>query len=173
MTFVSASKEFAIPKTILRDHVHGRSQVGKKAGRPTSLPKELEDEIVDKVIAGAKAGFPLTKRPFLLKVGLLAKKRNLQTQFQDNIPSEEYWRCLKRRRPDLTIRSPETCAANRMRGMNPVVVSDYFNSLEEFMAMHQLHLKPECVWNADETGVQFSPAAAKLLARRFCLDFPA
>ena len=166
MTFGAASKEFAIPKTTLRDHVHGRSQMGKKAGRPTCLPKELEDEIVDKVIQGSKAGFPLTKRQFLLKVGHLAKKRNLQTQFKDNMPSEEYWRCLKRRRPDLTIRSPETCAANRMRGMNPVVVNDYFNSLEEFMARHELHLKPECVWNADETGVQFSPAAAKIIAQR-------
>ena len=166
LTFGAASKLFAVPKTTLRDHANDRSTVGKKAGRQTTIPKEVEDDIVEKVISASKAGFPLTKRQFLLKVGLLAKKLNLKTQFKNNVPSQEYWRSLKRRRPDLSIRSPETCTTNRMRGMNQGLVDHYFRDLDQFMKRHDFENMPELVWNADETGIPFAPAASKVIAQR-------
>ena len=79
---------------------------------------EIENKMVEEVVDAANSGFPLTKRQLLIKVGLIAKKMNFKTQFKQNLPSEEYWRSLKRRHPELTIRSPEPCGTNMMQGVD-------------------------------------------------------
>lgn len=166
MSTRTAAKEFGIPRSTLKDHANGKSKVGVKAGRKRCIPEEIENATIDKVIAVAQAGFPITKRQFLVKVGLLVKKMNLKTMFKDNVPGDDYWRCVKARRPDLVIRSPEGCNTNRMRGMNEEVVNKYFDDLMYIMTSLGLQEKPECIWNADETGMQFSPIPSKVLAKR-------
>ncbi|KAK7484106.1 hypothetical protein BaRGS_00024595 [Batillaria attramentaria] len=52
---IAASKQFAVPKSTLRDHAKGSSTLGEKAGRQTSIPKEVEDEIVEKVKSASAA----------------------------------------------------------------------------------------------------------------------
>lgn len=71
----TAAKEFGVPRSTLKDHAKGKSKIGVKAGRKRCIPEEVENAVVDKVIAAAQAGFPITKRQFLIKVGLLAKKK--------------------------------------------------------------------------------------------------
>ena len=53
---------------------------------------------------------------------------------------------------------------SRMRGMNPNVVNAYFDSLETFMEEHTF--PADNIWNADETGIQFSPNASKVIAKK-------
>lgn len=159
-----AAKEFNVPRSTIMDHLSGRSQVGVKAGRKQSIPPEIENKMVDKVIQAAQSGFPLTKQQFLIKVGLLAKKMNLKTAFKNDIPGDDFWRGVKARRPDLVVRTPEACNTNRMRGMNQVVVGKYFDELEEII--RQYNILPNCIWNADETGMQFSPSPSKVLAKK-------
>ena len=76
----------------------------KKAGRACNIPPKIENTIVDKMIKAAKAGFPITKSQFLLKVGAVVKRLGIKTQFKDGLPGKDYWYGLKKRRPDITIR---------------------------------------------------------------------
>lgn len=89
---------------------------------------------------------------------------NLKTAFKNDIPGDDFWRGVKARRPDLVVRTPEACNTNRMRGMNQVVVGKYFDDLEEII--RQYNILPNCIWNADETGMQFSPSPSKVLAKK-------
>ena len=164
--FGAASKEFGIPKSTLRDHMQGRSSVEVRPGRKRSIPEELENQVVDKVIAAAQAGFPITKRQFLMKVGMLAKKMKLNTMFKNDVPGDDYWRCLKARRPDLVIRTAESCGINRMKGTTRTVVNKYFDDLEKIVTQMDLSDKPDRIWNCDETGLQFSPNPGKVLAKK-------
>ena len=96
MSIKGASKEFGVPRSTLTDHVHGRSNLAVRPGRKRSVPEEIENEIVDKAIAAAEAGFPLTKRTFLIKIGTIVKQLKLKTMFKNDTPGDDYWRCLIR-----------------------------------------------------------------------------
>lgn len=164
MSCAQAARQFSIPRKTLSDHVSGRSTLTRRAGRLRNIPEEVENAIVTKVIAAANAGFPLTKQQFLLKIGSVVAKLGLKTQFKDGIPGKDYWLQLKQRRPDLVIRTPENCGSNRLKMMTREVVDRYFNDLEQCLNTLQLHDKPSQIWNCDETGLQFSPNAAKVIA---------
>ncbi|KAL8586358.1 hypothetical protein ACOMHN_022973 [Nucella lapillus] len=68
LSFRVAAAKFGIPSTTLKDHSSGRSHICAKAGRKRSVPLAVENEIVDKAIAAAKAGCPMTKRQVLVNI---------------------------------------------------------------------------------------------------------
>ncbi|GFR73866.1 ATPase family AAA domain-containing protein 1 [Elysia marginata] len=138
----AAAQENNIPRITLHVYVHGKSSVGKRAGRAPGIPANIEDQIIQKVVFAAEAGFPITKMQLLSKVGLLVKRLNLQTQFKDGVPSNEYWRSLKKRYPQVTIRAPEACASNCLRMLNEVAVGRYFDDLGRLLDSLGLKDKP-------------------------------
>ena len=150
-TCLSASKSFGIPRKTLSDHVAGHSSLDECAARARNIPATIENAVVDKVIAAARAGFPLAKRQFLLKVGALMKSLGLKTQFKDGVPGKDYWQRIKKRHPDLVIRTPQNCASNR-----DAVINKYFDDLEKPLNELDLAQKSSHIWNWDETGLQLS-----------------
>ncbi|GFS26112.1 tigger transposable element-derived protein [Elysia marginata] len=70
----AAARENNIPRITLHDYVHGKSSVGKRAGRAPGIPADMEDQIVLKVVFAAEAGFPIIKLQLLSKVGRLPIK---------------------------------------------------------------------------------------------------
>ncbi|GFR96955.1 tigger transposable element-derived protein [Elysia marginata] len=76
----AAARENNIPRITLHDYVHGKSSVGKRAGRAPGIPADIEDQIVQKVVFAAEAGFPITKMQLLSKVGRLVKRLNHRPQ---------------------------------------------------------------------------------------------
>ena len=97
LSFGAASKEFLVLKSTLKDLFNGQSSLKIKAGRKRSIPEEVENDIVYKVIAAAAECFHLTKGQFLAKVGLVVKNLGRQTQFKNGVPADDYWRYLKKR----------------------------------------------------------------------------
>ncbi|GFR59260.1 jerky protein [Elysia marginata] len=102
----------------------------------------------------------------LSKVGHLVKRLNLRTQFKDGVPSNEYWRPLKKRYPQVTIRAPEACASNRLRMLNEVTVERYFGDLGRLLDLLGLKDKPSQIWNCDETGLQFTHNPSRVIAKK-------
>ena len=152
MSCSGRARQFGIPRMTIADHVAGRSKLERKAGRLRNVPEEMENRIVDKVIAAAKAGFPITKQQFLLKIGALVNKLGLKTQFKDGIPGKDYWLQLRKRRPDLVIRIPENCGSNRLQMMRREVVDNYFGDLEQTHGM----------------GIQNRPSRSGIATRLAC-----
>lgn len=159
-----ASKAYNIPRTTLIGYLK-KISTGNPAGRKPSLPKTVENAIVEKVLYASKAGFPITKRQLMYKVGRVVKSMKFKTQFK-NMPSTEFWRSLKKRHPELTIRAPEACASNRMTAMKPEVVGSYFHCLKETTTRLGIGDKPDVIWNLDETGFQFTHKPSKVIAQR-------
>ncbi|KAK3751272.1 hypothetical protein RRG08_006432 [Elysia crispata] len=152
MSCSSAARDFGVPRKTLGDHVSGKSTLTKKAGRACNIPPEIENTIVDKMIKAAKAGFPITKSQFLLK---------------DGLPGKDYWYGLKKRRPDITIRvTSRTAPATASWMMTRPVIDRYFDDLGKLVAELKLEDKPECIWNCDETGLQFSPDSSRVVAEK-------
>ena len=81
MTEKKAPKTLKIPRTTLIDHASERNELRKKAGKPSSIPKAVEEEIVRKVLNAAEEGFPCTKMILLSKVGRFARSAGLPTPF--------------------------------------------------------------------------------------------
>lgn len=54
-----AARKFGIPVGTLFNRFHG--QHFRKVGRPTALPQEVEEKLVDLINTCAEWGFPLTK----------------------------------------------------------------------------------------------------------------
>ena len=85
MTKKKAAKTFKIPRTTLIDHASGRKELGKKAGKPSCIPKAVEEEIVRKVLRAAEEGFPCTKMMLLSKVGRFVRTAGLPTPFTNGM----------------------------------------------------------------------------------------
>ncbi|GFS26110.1 tigger transposable element-derived protein 1 [Elysia marginata] len=152
----AATRANNMPRITLHDYVHDKSSVGKRAGRAPGIPAGMKDQIVQKVVFTAEVGFPIIKLQLLSKVGRLVKKLNLSTQFKDAVPSNKYWRCLKKRYPQVTIQAPEACSLIRLRMLNEVTVERYFGDLGRLLDSLGLKDKPSQIWNCDETGLQFT-----------------
>jgi len=161
-----AARDLNVPRKTLADHVSGRSKIERRAGRERSIPENIENSIVDRAIRASKAGFPLTKAQFLLKVGRVVERLRLKTPFRKGIPGKDYWYELRKRRPDLTIRKPQNCASNKLAMTTRPVINGYFDELESILQRLQLEDKPTQIWNCDESGLQFSPDASRVIAEK-------
>ena len=164
-SFGEMSKKYGIPTTTLFDYKHSKSIVGvSKKGRALSIPKEVEDKIVAVILDCAEKGFPMTKRMVLERVGRLCYQAGFKTQFRNFTPSEKYWRGLKKRHPELVIRSPECCTHKRLKALTREKMDAYFDELHQLIRDNNLH--PSDIWNMDETNLQFTHKPQKVIAKR-------
>lgn len=166
MSYGKAALQFGVPKTTVIDHVKGRIKEGSKPGRSCEIDPALENQIVLRVLEASKAGFPYTKRRLLAMVGNIARRLEIQTRFKNGIPGEGYWRKLKVRHPELTIRNPEALPQCRMTMLNTNVVNHYFDDLGKLLAESHLTSQPKCIWNCDETGIQLQHKPTKVVAQK-------
>ena len=95
----SAAKVFGVPWKTIADHISVRLSLNRRAGRERNIPEEIDNAIVNKVIKAYKAGFPLTKNQFPLKVAGVVKRLGLKTKFKNEIPRKNYWSELKKETP--------------------------------------------------------------------------
>ncbi|XP_076434920.1 uncharacterized protein LOC143274850 [Babylonia areolata] len=163
MSTSRAAKVFGVPRTTIVDRKTGKRTSTPKRGRKCSIPLHLEKKVVDKVMAAAESGFPLTKRQVLIRMGTLAKTLKLKTQFR-GVPGNDYWRGLKERFPKLRLRSAESLSVSRMRMMNRVVVENYFRDYGDLVNKLGIAKNPERIWNADESGITFQHDPVKVVA---------
>lgn len=75
----------------------------------------------------------------------------MQSSFTNFKAGKNWWEGVKKRH-GLTLRQPERLTTSRCRMMKPEVVGNYFQALENTLSALDLHDKPHCIWNCDETG---------------------
>lgn len=110
LTYREASSKFDVPLATLSDKKKEKYSLPK--GRQTSIPKDIEEAVVKAVLDCATAGFPLTKRQVLLKVGRLSQQLNLRTQFKNGMPGDKYWRYLTKDTHNRLFVAPNVAATN-------------------------------------------------------------
>ncbi|XP_041363761.1 uncharacterized protein LOC121379282 [Gigantopelta aegis] len=167
MSIRKASNMYDVPRSSLMDRVSGRVDESCSPGRPTTADYDLERKLVDYACNLAEMGVGISIKVFLEHAGSLMKKHGLNvSRFKNGIPGEKWWRCFKKRHPDLRLRAPEPTAAVRHRAMNKTNVDGYFAKLEEVLERNGLQNKPHQIWNQDESGISLDHKPGRVLARK-------
>ena len=105
-----AAKQFSVPRATLQKIVSGRTEVGMKLGKKAVMGN-LETKLVDYAVNRAALGVGFGKKEFLNYTSKLAKKHNIT--FKRGRPSDKWWRLMKKRNKNMTLRRPEPTAAVR------------------------------------------------------------
>ena len=162
----AAARHYQVPQSTISNHLTGVVQPGAKPGRPPVIPEKIEKELVDRCQDAEKCGFGVSRIQLMARAGQLCKKLNIKTPFKNDVPGIDWFAGLKRRNPDLVLRSPEPLSDVRCKALNPTVVGQYFVELGRIMSSLDLHQHPEKIWNMDETGSRLDHKPTKVCARK-------
>ena len=77
-----AANHYKIPRSTLSDRISGRIEMGDKPGRKQALPIKIEEQIVEKTLQSAEAGFGISKRQWCVRTGQVVKRLQLDTPFK-------------------------------------------------------------------------------------------
>ena len=164
MSVRKASINFSVPKSTLFDRISGKIEMESLWDRPSQLSAEDETELIEIAKSRAEKGIGFSKKSFLKFVGVFADEKGIP--FMTGSPSDMWWRRVKGRHTDFSLRSPEATAVNRHSAMNKENITRYFSDLKEVYDKYGLDKYPSRVWNMDETGINFSPKPLKVLAKK-------
>lgn len=162
----AAAAYYSVPKSTLADRVSGKIAIDAKPGRKPVIPAEVEQKIVHQVTGLAECGFGMSRNNLLIKSGELCKQANITTPFTNGTPGKSWWKGMKNRHPELTIRKPEKLGSLRARMLNREVVGHYFDSLGDLINKLNLQNKPSMIWNCDETGKQLEHTPVRVVAKK-------
>ncbi|KAL5010141.1 hypothetical protein ScPMuIL_012446 [Solemya velum] len=172
MSLRAASRYYGVPVMTIQDRVKGRVDDGASAGRPSVLPLEVENRLVEKLKIAAQQGFGLTRRMLQVRVARLVRSLKIKTPFRNGVPGKDWLAGFLARHPDLTIRKPSALSTVRARMLNPTVTGKYFNELGNILEMLKLSNQPKKIWNIDETSVPLLHKPARVIASTGAKNVP-
>ncbi|KAJ8305206.1 hypothetical protein KUTeg_017243 [Tegillarca granosa] len=117
----AASIKYGVPRSTLSDRKVGKVQEGAKWGKRTVLPFEKEKELIEYAQKRSDLGIGFSKQNFLRFAAQYAKLE--QIKFRPKLASEKWWRGLKSRLPDFSLRTPEPTSSGRHSAMTQHRVS--------------------------------------------------
>ena len=161
-----AAAKYGVPRSTISDRLTGRVQPKGKIGRKPVIPLDIEDKIASCTAENAAKGFGVGRKEVIRRAGQICHRLNIKTPFRGGLPGQDWWKGFKTRHSELAIRKPEALATSRSRFMNPLIVTNYFSDLGKLVTSLGLHQKPECIWNADETGLILTHKPTSVVARK-------
>ena len=91
-----------------------------------------------------------------------------ESLFSDNkkIAGWDWYRAFMKRNPEITVRSAQSISCARAQCMNKPMVNAFFDMYEHEADLLNLRTSPQCIYNADETGLQLHLRPGKVLAAK-------
>lgn len=157
-----AAEKYAVPKSSLNDRVRGKVGEFSVWGSKPKLAKLDEALLIDTAKSRSELGIGFSKHNFIRAAGELAKKR--QINFKSSNPSDMWWRGLKTRHNNFSLRTPEATASNRHTAMTRERLEQYFTALGKVLTDNKLQAKH--VWNMDESGFTLSHKPGRVVAEK-------
>lgn len=169
--FKTAAKTHQVPVMILKRRVKG---INKKAtghkkvlGRPQTLNKEFEDELVQYLLDMEVRFYGLTKKDVCKLAFELAVKNDVPHQFnigKGHAGNDWFTAFMRRHQAQLSLRKPEATSAARAQSFNKVQVNRFFDLYEQ--ELQKYNFSPTHIFNVDETGIQTTHQPPKILAQK-------
>ena len=97
--------------------------------------------------------FPLTRPLTNAFAWAIAVRSGKADRFGKEGPSENWRTGFRRRHPELTLRKADKLERSRAASLNPEVVKQYFELLNEVMEKNKLKNSHWQIYNCDETFV--------------------
>jgi hypothetical protein len=137
--------------TVMRHANGGKPMAEFNAGKRL-LSKDEEEVILGFIQETANRGFPLSHRRLREHANSIIKARNSSFEGVGENWTDRFVLSHSERIKTIWSTSLE---GNRARSANPTNNKEWFNLL----ATHLKDVDPECIWGADETGIQTGIAA--------------
>ncbi|XP_060581287.1 uncharacterized protein LOC132737921 [Ruditapes philippinarum] len=149
----SVSKSTGIPKQTLYDHSKGKYKNKiTQMGPDRALTESEEKALVNYSLYMSDRGYPLTRSMIRAFTRAIIKKSGRDTKINMlNGPSHEWIRKFLKRHPELSEKHPDVLDRDRAHVTNKEI-TEYFNLLDKVLTSKNLHDKPQCIFNCDESG---------------------
>ncbi|KAG5870973.1 hypothetical protein JTB14_006700 [Gonioctena quinquepunctata] len=109
-------------------------------------------------------GFGLMRKELLDTVQQYVQSNQLKTPFKDGRLGEDWYLSFSKRHR-LSLKKAELLEASRAKQhQDPFIIHDFFDKLESIQIENHVMTKPNCIWNADETGFSHDPKGIRVVA---------
>lgn len=159
-----AAEKYKVPKSSLSDRITGKIPEGASWGKKPMFTENEESEMVDVAIKRANMGIGFSKPNFFRFAGAVAKAKGVA--LKSGRPSDMWWRRMKKRHPEFSLRSPEATSTVRHNAMSRDRLNRYFKALGEIVLSPNFHDQPSKIWNMDETGINLAHKPTKVIAKK-------
>ena len=149
-----AARRFNVPKTSLQERINGRRSVLEFSAERSWLDDTESKVIVDELIHSAAQGFPDTKRHLRRRVNAVIQDKLGDPSFRVGDNWVDRW--LEKWGKSLSTYWSTSLDAIRARALNPEVINDYFQKVQETISKYEI--KPDCLWTMDESNFIFGHA---------------
>ena len=111
-----AANKYCVPRSSLFDRVKGNVVEGCCWGKAPQLEASEEQKLIDYATRRSDMGLGFSKKNFKRYAGDLANKHGVP--FKKGVPSEKWWRNVKKRNAGFSLRCPEGTSTSRHEHMS-------------------------------------------------------
>lgn len=154
MGYLKASRIFKVPKSTLENYLkNNKVKEDINLGRRTTLPKDIENDLVEHCLLMEKNFFGLTLSDVKRLAYQLATRNNIPHPFSTDKGSagKKWLKGFLNRHTNLSIRTPRGVSSARVKGFTEDNVKCFFEILEP--VLKTVNFDPHKIYNVDETGV--------------------
>ena len=101
----------------------------------------------------SEIGYGLTREGVMSLAYSIVEKSKCPHPFQNGSAGRAWFEGFMRRKPNLTIRSPQSLSYCQAISANKETITDFFGKLGSLYSKLNLVTKPMQIFNCDETGV--------------------
>lgn len=161
-----ASKKFNnVPMGTIGNHLAGKV-TKDHVGRDTALKIEIEIDLANCLTTLSKWGFGLTKEEIKDEVQIYVKQSNLKTPFNNGRPGKDWLKAFMVRH-NLSSKKPSLLEKVRQSvASNPFVIYDFYDKIESVTERLNIKMKPNHIWNLDETSLFHDPTRLKVVGAK-------
>ncbi len=143
--------ETGIPRRTIRNHMISKSK-SRKLGRKCVLTPEQEDDLIKRLVRLYELGVPQTAIALRRNVFKYVELMNIPHPFKHGLAGKDWYQAFKIRHPEISVRKAQSLNQARAQKLNPIIVRDHFEALENTMI--ELGVKNEAlkIFNMDEKG---------------------
>ncbi|XP_039294504.1 jerky protein-like [Nilaparvata lugens] len=155
--FNECCRQYGIPKPTLKRHLDGKNitaNEGKKSmGRHTTLPPEVEQQLVEHIKKLEACFFGLTITDVRRLAFQIAERNCIPHVFNEEsrIAGKKWYYNFMKRHKDISLREPQATSLARAQGFSKENVNEFFVLLRK--TVEENKIDATSIFNIDETGV--------------------
>jgi Tc5 transposase-like DNA-binding protein len=153
-TYAALSKRHKVPRTTVWNRAHGRLSITEKAKRQQYLTPAEEKALVKYLLQMSNNGYPVPIKYLCSLAFTIARWRSSTTNEAIKPPGKNWPQAFHKRHPELKPRKVKALDWNRHDKNIYGKVTYWFEIIGP--QLHDPIIKPENVYNMDETGVMLS-----------------
>lgn len=170
-TYRQAQEYYNVPIAVISQRINGRktSIDSTGPGRKTALSAQLEDKVVECLLARAKAGYPCDKEELLNLIQEYVQSHTLTTPFVNGRPGEDwYYLFLRRHNGILSLKKPEQLQKCRKEARKPDIIYKFYDDLRQTLSDLDIESEEKggFIYNADETGFKSDPSRLRAIGEK-------